>query len=183
MTDIQPAPEKEEEKSIAPRDQLNKQVANSTYTRLEALLKEKKWTEADHETEKVMLQVAEQEERGFLMPEDFKDFPCEDLSAIDRLWVDASKGHFGFSVQKKIWEDCRSSQGAGKDLDRFCYRVGWKQKGEYVSYSVLRKDPLHSPAGELPTVAVEFWFVDSLGEWFVDVDFKRFCSLFSRIGW
>jgi hypothetical protein len=132
-------------------NQLNQQVAHSTYTRLEALLKAGKWEEADRETEKVMLQVAEQEERGFLMPDDLKNFPCEDLLAIDRLWVAASKGHFGFSVQKKIWEACESPMGPGNDWDRFCDRVGWKQKGKYVNYSALRKDPLHSPAGELPS--------------------------------
>jgi hypothetical protein len=131
---------------------LTQQVKTNRYAQLEKLLKAKKWEEADRETEKVMLQVAEQEERGFLMPDDLEKFPCEDLLAIDRLWVDASNERFGFSVQKKIWEDCGSPQSAGEDWDRFCDRVGWKQKGKYVGYSALRKDPLHSPAGELPTI-------------------------------
>ena len=31
-------------------------------------------------------------------------FPCKDLKTIDKLWIKHSNGHFGFSVQKRIWE-------------------------------------------------------------------------------
>jgi GUN4-like/NACHT domain len=123
----------------------------SRYTKLRQLLKAGQWAEADRETWRVMLEVKDKDAGDYLSADDLKTFPCDDLLAIDRLWVDASKGHFGFSVQKKIWEDCGSLQSTGKNWDRFCDRVGWKEESKYVSYSALKKDPLHSPAGELPS--------------------------------
>jgi predicted NACHT family NTPase len=131
---------------------LKQAVSVDRYAQLATLLKEGKWEEADRETEKVMLEVAGQAERGFLMSDDFENFPCEDLRTIDRLWVEASNGHFGFSVQKKIWQDCGSPKSDGKDWDRFCVKVGWqdKQAKGYVAYSDLKSNPSLSPVGELP---------------------------------
>ncbi|WP_392480039.1 GUN4 domain-containing protein [Nostoc sp. C110] len=63
------------------------------------------WKEADEETFKVMLKVAEREKQGYLDINDIQQFPCEDLSIIDQLWINYSNGHFGFSVQKKIYLD------------------------------------------------------------------------------
>ncbi|MCG6134473.1 MAG: GUN4 domain-containing protein [Nostoc sp. LLA-1] len=60
------------------------------------------WKEADEETLNIMLKVAGREIQGDLDIDDIRQFPCEDLSIIDKLWVDYSNGHFGFSVQKKI---------------------------------------------------------------------------------
>ncbi|MBU7583756.1 MAG: GUN4 domain-containing protein [Nostoc sp. TH1S01] len=61
------------------------------------------WREADEETFKLMLKVAGREQQGYLGLEDIRNFPCEDLRIIDKLWVDYSNGHFGFSVQKEIY--------------------------------------------------------------------------------
>jgi hypothetical protein len=134
---------------------LNQRVMVERYTKLEALLKARKWEEADRETDQVMLQISGQEERGFLISDDFTNFPCANLLAIDKLWVEASSGHFGFSVQKNIWMDCGSPMGGGKDWDRFCNKVGWKNVSKYVSYRALKKNPTLSPAGELPYLSVE----------------------------
>lgn len=61
------------------------------------------WREANEETLKVMLQVAGREQQESLDPDDIRQFPCQDLRAIDKLWVEFSDGKFGFSVQKQIW--------------------------------------------------------------------------------
>ncbi|MCX5965678.1 MAG: GUN4 domain-containing protein, partial [Cyanobacteria bacterium] len=139
-------------------NQLNAQVTKSTYAELERLLKAGEWEKADRETDKVMVEVAGQTERGYLTPDDLKTFPCEDLLTIDRLWVEASNGHFGFSVQKKIWTECGSPSSFGKEWDHFCVRVGWKNSDAtaYVAYNNLKKDPSLSPMGELP-VKTEGW--------------------------
>ena len=141
-------------------ERLSSQVTNSTYTQLTGLLKAGKWQEADRETARLMLEVSGQTERGYLMPDDLQNFPCEDLLTIDRLWVEASNGHFGFSVQKKIWEKC----GSSKDWDQFCIKVGWRtaHATACVSYSELKKSLSLSPAGELPWAGdLEF----GLDEW------------------
>ena len=86
-------------------------IKKRDYTLLQNFLRAKKWREADEKTCTIMLRVAKQEDRGYLDEDDLNKFPCEDLLTIDRLWVEASKGHFGFSVQKKIWEKMRESNG------------------------------------------------------------------------
>jgi uncharacterized caspase-like protein len=125
---------------------------NVDYRKLQDLLKAGKWEEADRETLAVMLQAANRESDGWLDANSLKQFPCKDLRTIDQLWVSASNGRFGFSVQKPIWEECGRPMFTGGDWDRFCVRVGWKDPATtaYVSYSDLQKNPLISPAGELP---------------------------------
>ncbi|MFN6513994.1 MAG: GUN4 domain-containing protein [Nostoc sp. CreGUA01] len=73
------------------------------YAQLAYYLAALKWKEADEETLKVMLEVAGRDKQGYLTPDDIRKFPCEDLRIIDQLWVNYSNGHFGFSVQKKIY--------------------------------------------------------------------------------
>ena len=89
LTDLARAALQETTKKVDPTieqelERLSNQVKNSTYTQLEALLKAGKWKEADGETSKIMLEVVGQPERGFLTPDDLKEFPCEDLLTIDR---------------------------------------------------------------------------------------------------
>lgn len=121
-----------------------------SYEKLRELLQAGKWEEADRETLQIMLEVAGQTKRGYLLPDDLKNFSYPDLLTIDRLWVDASKGHFGFSVQKKIWQDCGSPMDSGKEWDNFCAKVGWKKRDRYMRYSDLKKNPINSLSGELP---------------------------------
>jgi len=91
------------------------------YTHLQDLLKAGKWKEADKETLKVMLKVADREKQGWLDSDSIQKFPCTDLYTIDQLWVKYSDGHFGFSVQKRIWGR------VGKDIYKLGYRVGWRR--------------------------------------------------------
>ena len=127
-------------------------LKTSRYAKLDQVLKAGKWQEADQETWRVMLEVKDKDTGDYLTPDDLKTFPCEDLLTIDRLWVEASNGHFGFSVQKKIWEECGSPTTSGKEWDRFCVIVGWQNSDAtaYVEYKDLKKNPSLSPIGELP---------------------------------
>jgi uncharacterized caspase-like protein len=123
------------------------------YRKLRDLLKAGQWKEADEETLQVMLKAANRVSDRYLDIASLKNFPCKDLRTIDQLWVTASDGHFGFSVQKKIWEDCGSPTSSGKNWDQFCVRVGWQQKqatSYVVSYSNFKFNPSLSPKGELP---------------------------------
>jgi GUN4-like/NACHT domain len=135
-----------------------RQEIHLRYEKLLNYLTSEQWEEADLETTRIMLEVAGQTERGYLDQDDLKNFSCEDLLTIDRLWVEASNGHFGFSVQKKIWEECGSSKDSGKNWNRFCVKVGWKNSdaSAYVSYTDLKKNPSLSPMGELPMREVRF---------------------------
>ncbi|MBC6424722.1 MAG: GUN4 domain-containing protein [Hormoscilla sp. SP12CHS1] len=64
------------------------------YHRLRDLLLAGKWEKADVETLRVMLQVAGRLEEGWLENDQIENFPCEDLRAIDKLWVKYSNGRF-----------------------------------------------------------------------------------------
>ena len=75
-------------------------LAPTRYKELERLLQAGDWQGADQETAKHMLAVANRTNDGWLRVEDIDNFPCEDLRAIDGLWVKYSNGRFGFSVQK-----------------------------------------------------------------------------------
>ena len=73
------------------------------YTKLENLLKNKDFREADQETRRVMLAVARKD--GWFTREDAQNFPCDDLHLIDQLWLQHSGGKFGISIQQQI---CRT---------------------------------------------------------------------------
>jgi hypothetical protein len=128
------------------------------YRKLRDLLKAGRWEDADRETLEVMLQAANLKSNGWMDAKGLKRFPCKDLRTINELWVSASNGHFGFSVQRKIWQECGSPMStSAEDWDRFCARLGWKDSAAtaYVHHSDLKKNPLVSPEGELPVVWVD----------------------------
>ena len=118
---------------------IRKLVANKLYQQLEEYLKNQQWYEADQETWKLMLKVTNREEEGWLDLDNIKNFPCEDLLTLDRLWVDYSKKHgyeFGFSVQKQIYVECGGkldfSYPSNETWEKFCDRTAWKSEGKWV---------------------------------------------------
>jgi eukaryotic-like serine/threonine-protein kinase len=122
------------------------------YSNLEKLLKGQSWREADEETARLMLKVANREEEDWLDIEAINNFPCTDLSTIDQLWVKYSNGHFGFSVQKLIWLECggKVDDETEKALGD---AVGWRKDGSWLDY----KDTvftLNTSLGNLPLLGV-----------------------------
>lgn len=124
------------------------------YATLRSLLKAQKWREADKETFRVMLEAVGKNTDDYLDLQDLTDFPCKDLQTIDQLWVVASRGRFGFSVQKQIYIECGANLDGRYPVDRiwyeFCERVGWRHQGELLFYRDLEANPSISPAGEIP---------------------------------
>jgi hypothetical protein len=129
---------------------LNTIVRDSTYAKLEALLKDGKWKEADAETYRLMITTVGKEDGQGFDRADLKNFPCEDLLQIDRLWVKASDGHFGFSVQKKIWQKYGSPMDCNDNYKKFMEEVGWLSGGSFVNYRDLKFSTSNSLKGELP---------------------------------
>jgi serine/threonine protein kinase len=131
-------------------------TVTSQYQKLEQLLAAGKWKEADEETARVMLAVANREKEGFLDAPSIDNFPCDDLYNIDRLWLKYSNGKFGFSVQKRIYQ----SLGGTRNYDRNIWKtfgkmVGW-QGGLFEAwkyYSDINFD-IKAPEGHLPCTRV-----------------------------
>ncbi len=139
----------------AERDDLSSE-AGVDYTRLRDLLKAGKWKEADSETTRVMLKAADRE---WLNYDDLEKFPCIDLCTLDRLWTKYSDGHFGFSVQKRLW----LSVGGKVDYETECRLgdlVGWRENEKWVSYDNLTFD-IKAKEGHLP----EQWLEISRRKW------------------
>lgn len=135
------------------------------YSNLRDFLKLGNWIAADNETARVMLEAVNRELNGTrsdhrpLDVEEIQKFPCQDLQTIDRLWLIASQEHFGFSVQRKIWEECGSpgselcwytKKDPGQVWENFGERIGWGHKFKYNNHEVF--DWLeHMKVGTLPT--------------------------------
>ncbi len=117
---------------------------------LENYLKNEQWKEADRETYRLMIQAVGKEVDQLFDRKEIENFPCEDLRIIDQLWVKYSSGHFGFSVQKNIWQECDSPRVKGEDWNKFASRVGWRKGEEWIDYNSLTFDLSAAPKGQLP---------------------------------
>ncbi|MGB8702809.1 MAG: GUN4 domain-containing protein [Thermosynechococcaceae cyanobacterium] len=127
------------------------------YTKLRDLLNAQDWKAADKETADRMCEMCEflgrQEDLDplliFMLNNDFENLPCADLSTIDQLWVKHSQGQFGFSVQKKIWQEC-------ENRFKFSETVGWMKEIRILEGSKAWKSENEitfdksAPKGHLP---------------------------------
>jgi hypothetical protein len=145
------------------------QVTDVDYQRLERLLAEKRWQEADAETMIIMLKVANRQDRGYIGARDAKTFPIADLQRIDALWMKHSKGQFGFGVQKQLWHQ------AQRNYTEFADLIGWRQHGSWLQYGQLSFDDSacvgHLPALMFPLPMPGGGEVSSfvLGKWRVEL--------------
>jgi serine/threonine protein kinase len=127
------------------------------YIALQQLLRAAQWKEADRETAKIMLKIANREKKGWLDRVHLEEFPCEDLRILNQLWLEASRGHFGFSAQKEIYESLGGTSKYNSQIWRnFCDRVGWRENQHWLSYANLNFS-LWAPKGHLPMLGMHFW--------------------------
>ncbi|MBC1193798.1 GUN4 domain-containing protein [Microcystis aeruginosa BLCCF158] len=138
-----------------PRSTLISSTTGVDYAPLRELLQQKKWKEADKKNLDLMLAAAKREKEGWLDEESVKKFSCEDLRMIDREWLDASGGQFGFSVQLAIYKQTGNRIGYYdiKAWERFGDAVGWRVNGNWKKYPDLTwstNAPSSAPKGHLP---------------------------------
>jgi hypothetical protein len=108
---------------------------------LEEYLQQKKWRDADEETARIFYLVMILKKYENLV-ELCEKFPSQILNEIDQLWVKYSKGHFGFSVQKRIWESVGGKPDSDYDTcENFARGVGWLEKnGLWRNYDTLLRE-------------------------------------------
>jgi hypothetical protein len=140
-----------------------RRLIDPKYNKLMNYLAGASWKEADQETYRLMITTVGKEEGQYFEPKDLLNFPCEDLKTIDSLWVKYSNGHFGFSVQKKIYVECGAKLDGNypgdKVWEKFGDRVGWRAGG-WLDYNDLNPS-LTCPQGNFP---VAFWRWRGLGD-------------------
>ncbi|MDX2099361.1 MAG: GUN4 domain-containing protein [Leptolyngbyaceae cyanobacterium bins.59] len=121
-----------------------------------------KWREANEETWRLVQRICSNGSSSWLQLEHLRNFPCQDLQTIDRLWIRHSEGRFGFSVQARLWRQVWERIGRiQNDRDRFrARRTAWERFGDRVGWRVnqtwLLQDQfqfsLDAPEGHLPTI-------------------------------
>ncbi len=121
------------------------------YTQLRNLLATQNWKQADEETLAVMLEASGRQTEGWLDKTSIDNIPDTDLRIINELWVESSNGHFGFSVQRKIYLEVGGKPGQydSEAWDKFCHHVGWRVDGTSRDYSGVIFDT-NAPVGHLP---------------------------------
>ncbi|MEB3150951.1 MAG: GUN4 domain-containing protein [Sphaerospermopsis sp.] len=139
------------------------------FRNLDKLLAAKKWKEADIKTYKIILKIAGKEKEGNLDFNSIKNFSCSSLQDIDKRWVKASNGRFGFSIQKQIWNNIAGTVGYNSDnFNKFADRVGWRRENNWLRYSDLTFN-INAPRGHLPNTPPEY----------TSVSFRRMIPLIS----
>ncbi len=144
---VEPTPEPENQDNF-PTTYYTGSLASDVgadYSRLRDLLAAKDYEAANRETFQVMLMVARRQKEGWFDTEDIERFPCTDLRTINQLWQHFSRGHFGFSIQSKVYQQVEGS------YERFAYELGWREDQDWVNYVDLSRVNL-VPAGYLPSV-------------------------------
>jgi hypothetical protein len=101
---------------------------------------------------------------GYLSCSDLAQLPCDLLHDLDYLWVRASQGQFGFSVQERLYrqlnQDFDSTQLSPFHPHPFFQAVGWlvisspRPLAFFRFYDFLNFS-LTAPAGHLP--ALWYW--------------------------
>lgn len=95
------------------------------------------------------------------------NIPPEVLQTLDRLWVEASDGRFGFSVQQQIWQEVRAQNPVDSAVaaKAFGDRVGWTRPpgvedptsiaGDWLTEMEITPS-LDAPVGHLPWAGVSW---------------------------
>lgn len=127
-----------------------KEPVNPGYNELEYLLSKGKWQDADRETADKMWGLSDKWEERSLKTEDYNKLSCEDLRTIDYLWTKYSNQHFGFSIQRRIFQ----SSNVNKNLNKFMIKIKWgnlNEKSDFY-YMQVTDFSLSAPEGQLPWI-------------------------------
>ncbi|MEM1367186.1 MAG: GUN4 domain-containing protein [Cyanobacteria bacterium P01_H01_bin.15] len=138
------------------------------YGKLQRFLAKQNFKAADRETTRVMLEISGKN-RKTLKPEDLADFPCVVIGMIDRLWLEASGGKFGFSQQLKLYREVggslQSMQAQDSEMLRKTReRIRWQGEEETTDSFMRKSDEpsnenrdcsINAPAGAFPS---DWWF-------------------------
>ena len=118
------------------------------YLRLRDLLAAQEWRQADEETYEIILKTTNRVKEGWLDYQATVRLRCDLLQELDKMWVESSQGHFGFSVQRQIWQEL----GGKIDYYTECQlgeRLGWRVDEQWQNYDSLNFS-LEAPIGHLP---------------------------------
>lgn len=138
-------------------DKVNKNQQVTNYQYLEKLLADQNYLEADRETWKLLLQIANRTRQGSLTLKDVMRFPAQKLNIIDRLWQQYSKGRFGLSIQQQLYQKLLASNNSDYFIwQTFATNVGWYKRKTWLKYSELTFD-IQGEQGHLPACCIDIF--------------------------
>jgi hypothetical protein len=121
----------------------------------------KKWKQADIKTWQFIIYLANGEKATQYINQ-IKTFSCSDIKKLDEIWVNNSKGRFGYSVQERIKNDLKVGNAVNIDWKtrmmtrsdekvwrKFGSILGWRTEKDWVNYNELTFD-LNQKQGHLP---------------------------------
>jgi len=125
-------------------------------TLLQERLQAEDWAAADRETRRLLAP-----ESALLPPFDPVLMQPELIRVIDQMWLTASNGRFGLSVQLRLWQQALADHPNNSEaaINAFRDRVGWKlaaprSEVDFISSDWLNESELtyslQAPEGHLP---------------------------------
>ena len=122
--------------------------ANIKYEKLQLLLLEQEFEDADRLTSSYLRKLAGKsaEKRGYVFFSEVNNMSGIDLQTIDRLWNIYSNGRFSFSNQAKILKS------VGKKYELLWPKIGWKKEGLWTRYPTSFCWSLDAPEGHMPLI-------------------------------
>ena len=138
-------------------------------SQLEEYLRQNDWRKADEETTFIFYEVSVL--KDLTREEIYDQIPCQILREIDKLWIKYSKGKFGFSIQKKIYQ----SLGGTRKYDEqiwfvFAEKVGWQQGRKWLNYNELTFNQNTHYTGHLPVSVAVLGVMGNTWYWWVGGD-------------
>ena len=160
---------------VPDQPELSTDELQADWNKLERFLESGWWKEADILTTDIMLKTIGRHGGEWIRDEELEGFPCSTLLKLDRLWIKHSRGLFGFSVQKAIWNalgGLGTHPKADGDMEReFGDRVGWRKQEEWLGYHDYNFN-VDAPPGHLP----RYLYNHSFGWWL-----GRSCLICTRL--
>ena len=122
----------------------------SNLTQLENFLQAKKWLEADRKTAEIMLKLGDREQEKWIDKDSMDKIDCQYINTIDQLWLKYSEHKFGFSVQKRIWNNITNTYNHNEEFGKL---VGWFSQGRWLRSYDLNYELEEAPEGHFPSVS------------------------------
>ncbi|MGK7924457.1 MAG: GUN4 domain-containing protein [Spirulina sp.] len=131
--------------------QTTEAISLPQYQRLSELLARGEWLQSDRETGDRILASLEKENPSEITSTEIEKLTCQDLQAIDFLWVKYSRGSFGFSRQKRIYQNLGGTEKCDRATwEEFGDRIGWSVSDRWLKHQELAID-LSTKTGQFPS--------------------------------
>ncbi|MGJ3246924.1 MAG: GUN4 domain-containing protein [Elainellaceae cyanobacterium] len=143
-------------------------VMDERLERLRERLQAEDWAAADRETRRLLAP-----DSASLPPYDPALVQPELIRAIDQMWLTASNGWFGLSVQSRLWQEALAAHPNNEEaaVNALRDRLGWKLTAPRAEVDFISSDwlneseltySLQAPEGHLPWAGVSDEVVQSI---------------------